>query len=824
VADFISESVFDFIGISKILRHGKADVLLHAHSARRKRVALRLVFAALSWEISVDEVGGCGYPWSMISVVVPTYQERENIERLVERSAAALSVSGEEFELIIVDDNSPDGTAQEVQRLQADRPWLKLIVRKNGRDLSTAVLAGWRAAQGEILGCMDGDLQHPPEELTRLAECLRGTDAELVIASRNTKDGGVSEWKFRRRIISWMATRMAQFVLPGKAGPVHDPMSGFFLMKRSVVEGVELKPRGYKILLEVLVRGVYGRVKEVPYRFMERAHGGSKIGPRQVWLYLRHLALLLGSRPAPPVSDSQDLSAGLGHILVYCALLAAHVALIWLLPFFPTQDGPNHLYNLVILHDMLHGRGGWEQYYALNLHLTPNLGFTLFTYPLLAVMSPMVAQRVFLTIYVLLFGASVPAFLRALGKPAFPLSYFAFVAIFSQSVSTGFYSEVIGTPLLLLAVALAWKMRDSRLSARFLALNLAGLALFLVHLIPFAIYLLAVEIQAVTGASRWRERLRHGLARLVILTPCLACAGLFYFQHRTPAVLEWSVRPGYMLRDLFSFGEYSYSLWQLLPAYAALLLVFFAARTGHHEQPAFPGSEDDRARRFLMAFCLILVAIFLAAPDSLMGGAELQRRLPPLILLFGLPLLKPWTPRLTPRRYAQLAIAMAAFTLAINGGIFWKQSRGVAQFVRGVQAGLPRGATLLSARVDAGKHASPDALRHASSYYGLAGAVDLGQFLNFESSDPYFQVHFRDPISWGTAWAVYEKPQLASGLAQVQFLLCWGGTKTCRESLVPDFTLYWSESGNPLSVWKRQVTACCSPLKQKVVLDRQGLP
>ena len=225
----------------------------------------------------------------MISLVVPTYKERQNIEKLIERTGAGLDAANEPYELIIVDDNSPDGTAEEVRRLQATRPWLQLIVRINEKDLSTAVMAGWKAARGDLLGCMDGDLQHPPEHVAKLVERIRGTDAEIAVASRYTEHGSVSDWKFRRRIISWTATLLAAVLLPGKIRRVKDPMSGFFVLRHTVLDGVTLKPLGYKILLEVLARGRWQQVAEVPYTFEERVHGGSKMGAKQVWQYLLHL-------------------------------------------------------------------------------------------------------------------------------------------------------------------------------------------------------------------------------------------------------------------------------------------------------------------------------------------------------------------------------------------------------------------------------------------------------------------------------------------------------------------------------------------------------
>jgi dolichol-phosphate mannosyltransferase len=228
----------------------------------------------------------------MISIVVPTYKERANISSLVERVGAAMAACGEDFELIIVDDDSPDGTAEEVKRLQAERPWLRLLVRRYERDLSTAVIAGWRIAKGDVLGCIDADLQHPPETLLKLLQKMRETGAEVVVGSRHVKGGGVSEWSLFRRFISWTATLMATFILPGTLGKVRDPMSGFFLLKRNVIARAVLRPVGYKILLEALARGDYDRVEEVPYVFEEREFGGSKIGPSTVFYYIVHLITL----------------------------------------------------------------------------------------------------------------------------------------------------------------------------------------------------------------------------------------------------------------------------------------------------------------------------------------------------------------------------------------------------------------------------------------------------------------------------------------------------------------------------------------------------
>ena len=126
----------------------------------------------------------------MLSLVVPTYNERHNLPTLLERLQAALADCGEPFEVIVVDDDSPDGTSAAARSLQSRFPWLRVLTRKHQRDLSTAVLAGWFEGRGDILGVIDGDLQHPPELLPTLLHRLKETGAELEIASRHVRGGG----------------------------------------------------------------------------------------------------------------------------------------------------------------------------------------------------------------------------------------------------------------------------------------------------------------------------------------------------------------------------------------------------------------------------------------------------------------------------------------------------------------------------------------------------------------------------------------------------------------------------------------------------------
>jgi dolichol-phosphate mannosyltransferase len=227
----------------------------------------------------------------MISVVIPTYKEADSIQDVIRRSGTALAESGEEYELIVVDDSSGDGTAELAEELSSE--FHVRVLRRAGRlGLATAVVDGWKLAQGDLLGVIDADLQHPPEILVALAAALRKSNADLAIASRYVAGGGISDWEFIRRVISGGATHLAASVLPLKLSAVSDPMSGMFVVRATAISGVELSPLGYKILLEVLARGRIEQVAEVPYEFEERTRGASKLGARQYAEYVAHLVKL----------------------------------------------------------------------------------------------------------------------------------------------------------------------------------------------------------------------------------------------------------------------------------------------------------------------------------------------------------------------------------------------------------------------------------------------------------------------------------------------------------------------------------------------------
>jgi dolichol-phosphate mannosyltransferase len=228
----------------------------------------------------------------LLSLVIPTYKEHDNVENMVKILSNLLdeAIPGD-YELIIVDDDSPDLTWEVAQSLIPDYPQLRVMRRQDERGLSSAVIRGWQAATGRVLGVIDGDLQHPPEILTQLLQMIKA-GADLALASRHVDGGGVSSWSVVRRFLSRGAQVLGLVILPGVLGRVTDPMSGYFMVRRSAIAGVTMNPIGYKILLEVIGRGQVGEIAEAGYVFRERREGESKVTWKQYVEYIQHLIRL----------------------------------------------------------------------------------------------------------------------------------------------------------------------------------------------------------------------------------------------------------------------------------------------------------------------------------------------------------------------------------------------------------------------------------------------------------------------------------------------------------------------------------------------------
>jgi dolichol-phosphate mannosyltransferase len=221
-----------------------------------------------------------------VSIIIPTFNERGNIEKLIPEVFKSCKRLGTDIEIIIVDDNSPDGTGKLAEQL-SKKYCVKVIHRKGKLGLASAVILGFSKSDTEIVGVMDADLSHPPEIIPKLIRPILEGQAECVVGSRYIPGGGVEVWPFHRKLISKMATLMA-FPLT----PVKDPMSGLFFIRRGALTGIKLNAKGYKIGLEVLVKANYASVCEVPYVFRNRIVGKSKLTISEYLHYIRNLFVL----------------------------------------------------------------------------------------------------------------------------------------------------------------------------------------------------------------------------------------------------------------------------------------------------------------------------------------------------------------------------------------------------------------------------------------------------------------------------------------------------------------------------------------------------
>ncbi len=217
-------------------------------------------------------------PVAKLALVVPTLREADNIRAVLDRIRQSLDPLGFAYEILVVDDDSGDGIDSILQEITKQDPRVRLLVRKGERGLGGAVLYGWKHTDAEILGVIDADLQHPPELLPRLWEALDG-GRDVVLASRYAPQGGLDHWHPARHLLSKMAIWLT-YPLQKRNIRVKDPMAGFFLVRRSCLKNIELHNRGFKILLEILVRGNVRSVSEIPFTFGPRRAGASKANIR----------------------------------------------------------------------------------------------------------------------------------------------------------------------------------------------------------------------------------------------------------------------------------------------------------------------------------------------------------------------------------------------------------------------------------------------------------------------------------------------------------------------------------------------------------------
>ncbi len=229
------------------------------------------------------------------SIVIPTYNEAGGIERLLRAVDDVFEANGLDGEIIVVDDNSPDGTGAIVDGLSSQLP-VRCLHRPGKLGLSSGVIDGWEYARPEsvALGAMDADFSHDIKILPKMVAALATGQYGLAIGSRYVKGGGITNWPAKRIVTSKVACWLARPLTN-----VKDITSGYFLVKRDALKGVHLDPIGFKIGLEVVAKAHYGRAIEIPYVFTDRIVGESKLNQKEIFNYLKQLRKLYTARLFP---------------------------------------------------------------------------------------------------------------------------------------------------------------------------------------------------------------------------------------------------------------------------------------------------------------------------------------------------------------------------------------------------------------------------------------------------------------------------------------------------------------------------------------------
>ena len=222
-----------------------------------------------------------------LSIVIPTYNEKDNVEEIVRQINEALVTKPDTiftYEIIFVDD-STDNTPEIISRISAAKPYVKLKHRENEKGLATAVLEGFRMAEGQYVAVMDADLQHPPKTLRGMYAAVKTEHADLCIPSRLIPGGYDGGLNWYRKIVSDTARVIGQMLLPCLR-PVSDPTSGLFMFRKDIIENADMHPIGWKIMIEVLATAHYDSIIEIPYAFQNRNAGESKLDSKVTFQYL----------------------------------------------------------------------------------------------------------------------------------------------------------------------------------------------------------------------------------------------------------------------------------------------------------------------------------------------------------------------------------------------------------------------------------------------------------------------------------------------------------------------------------------------------------
>jgi len=502
-------------------------------------------------------------------------------------------------------------------------------------------------------------------------------------------------------------------------------------------------------------------------------------------------------------------------LFYYVFFLCVHIGLVWLLPYFPTQDGPSHMYNLVILKDLLNGGKEWGDYFTYTLHAVPNLGFNLLAYPMLHLFPPLVVEKLFISIYIALMGIGTYFFLHTFNKRSIPFIFFVSPVIFNFNLLMGFYSYVITIPLFLFAFSISWKIRNSSIVCKFIFFNLAGLIIFYFHIIPFMFLLLSLICITFVQSKGLKRIIFDQLKLVVIISPSLIILFLYLADNANSFPKDFSYlssfsRYIYLMDDLFFLSTVTFSPRQMFPGFilTCLFLSFFIFSVYILVKDPNGGwvkiKDISASYKVLICLSFFLILIYFVTPFRFGGGNFFNQRLPWVIFLILLPLL-----RINKKLYSEPFVLVSTSSVAIiffvfTAGILWQQSYKVKKFLSGLNAGLPKGAYIMTYKTRDPKAGWPraDVLMHGASYYGIFnGCIDIG---NYETAFDYFPIKFEDTIpQFPSLHQIEYKSDTInwSDYPFIQYVLGWEINKNDTEKLSNFFYVIYKN--DPFSLWER---------------------
>jgi len=501
-----------------------------------------------------------------------------------------------------------------------------------------------------------------------------------------------------------------------------------------------------------------------------------------------------------------------GYTIFFCV----HIAFVWFLPYFPSQDGPSHIYNLVILKDLINGGVEWGSFFTYQLRAVPNLAFTLLSYPLLQSFSPLIVEKIFISIYIVLLGISTYFFIDTFNKRSILFIFFIFPVIFNFNLMMGFYSYVITVSLFLFAFSISWKIRNRSIVCKFIFFNLAGLIIFYFHIIPFILFLLSLFCITIVQSKGFKRAFFDQIKLISIISPSLLVLFLYLAKSTKSFIPDFSYlfylpRYIYLRNDLFFLSTVTFSPWQMFPGFifTGLFLCFFILSIYSLIKAPDYGwlkiRDISASDKVLICLSCFLLLIYFVTPFRFEGGDFFNQRFPWVIFIILLPLLR-INKKLFSERFVMVSIASVAILFFVfNAGMLWQQSYKVKKFLNGLKADLPKGAYVMTYKKRDPKAGWPriDVLMHGASYYGFYNrCIDIG---NYETGLDYFPIKFKNSVPRFPSLdqIAYRSETINwSEYPSIQYVLGWEVDKNDKEKLSKFFHIIWQKE--PLSIWQRK--------------------